>query len=61
MEDEQWKKPSSNLEKFNAIYWLHKWISNNQIDNANHIVVVMPMYNLIEYSDDYSKAWGGLW
>ena len=55
MEDEQWKKPSSNLEKFNVIYWLHKWISNN------HIVVVMPMYKLIEYSDDYSKAWGGLW
>ena len=21
----------------------------------------MPMYNLIEYSDNYSKTWGRLW
>ena len=36
-------------------------INNNQIDNAKEIDVVMPMYNLIEYSDNYSKTCGGLW
>ena len=30
-------------------------ISNMQIDDAQYIDVVMPMYNLIEYSDNYSK------
>ena len=30
-------------------------INNTQIDNAQYIDVVMPMYNLIEYSDNYSK------
>ena len=30
-------------------------INNTQIDNAKHIDVNMPMYNLIEYSDNYSK------
>ena len=36
-------------------------INNTQIDNAKHIDGIMPMYNLIEYSDDYSKTWGSLW
>ena len=31
-------------------------INNTQIDNAKYIDVVMPMYNLIEYSDNYSKT-----
>ena len=31
-------------------------INNTQIDNAKDINVVMPMYNLIEYSNNYSKA-----
>ena len=30
-------------------------INNTQIDNAEYIDIVMPMYNLIEYSDNYSK------
>ena len=25
------------------------------IDEANHIYIAMPMYNLIEYSDNYSN------
>ena len=29
------------------------------IDNAKDTYVVMSMYNLIEYSDNYSKALGG--
>ena len=36
-------------------------INNTQIDNAKDIDVVMPMYNLIEYSDNYSKNSGSLW
>ena len=35
-------------------------INNTQIDNANGIDIVMPMYNLIEYSD-LEKASGSLW
>ena len=36
-------------------------INNEQIDNAECIDIVMPMYNLIEYSDNYSKTSGSLW
>ena len=35
-------------------------ISNAQIDDTEYIDIVMPMYNLIEYSDDYSKTSGSL-
>ena len=31
------------------------------VDEANHIYIVMPMYNFIEYSDNYSDTWGSLW
>ena len=36
-------------------------INNTDIDNAHDINIVMPMYNLIEYSDNYSKTSGSLW
>ena len=36
-------------------------IHNTQIDNAKDIDIVMPMYNLIEYSDNYEKRTGSLW
>ena len=36
-------------------------INNTQIDNATDIDIVMPMYNLIEYSDNYVKTTGSLW
>ena len=36
-------------------------INNTQIDNAEYIGIVMPMYSLIEYSDNYSKTSGSLW
>ena len=35
-------------------------INNTQIDNAKDIDTVTPMYNLIEYSDNYSKTSGSL-
>ena len=36
-------------------------INNTQVNNAKDIDIVMPMYNLIEYSDNYSKTCGSLW
>ena len=36
-------------------------INNTQIDNAKDIDIAIPKYNLIEYSDNYSKASGSLW
>ena len=35
-------------------------INNTDIDNARDIAIVMLMYNLIEYSDNYSKTSGSL-
>ena len=36
-------------------------INSMQIDNAKDIDIVMPMYNLIEHSDNYAKTTGSLW
>ena len=36
-------------------------INNIEIDNAKGIDIVMPMYNLIEYSGNYSRTSGNLW
>ena len=36
-------------------------INNTDIDNAQDIDIVMPMYNFIDYSDNYSKTSGSLW
>ena len=36
-------------------------INNINIDDAQDIDIIMPMYNLIEYSDNYSKTSGSLW
>ena len=35
-------------------------INNTQVDNAKGIDIVMLIYNLIEYSDNYSKTSGSL-
>ena len=35
-------------------------INNKQVDNAKGIDIVMPIYNLIEYGDNYSKTSGSL-
>ena len=35
--------------------------NNTQIDNAKDIDVVMSVYNLIEYYDNYWKTSGSLW
>ena len=36
-------------------------INNTGSDNAQDIDIVMPIYNLIEYNDNYSKTSGSLW
>ena len=36
-------------------------INNAQVDNAKDLDIVMPMYDLVEYSDNYSKISGSLW
>ena len=36
-------------------------INNTQIDNAKDINILMSKFNLIEYSDNYSKTSGSLW
>ena len=36
-------------------------INDMFVDEANHIYIAMPMYNLIEYSDNYSDTSGSLW
>ena len=36
-------------------------INGTDIDNARDTDIVMPMYNLIEYSDNYSKTSESLW
>ena len=35
--------------------------NNTQVDNAKDIDIVIPMYNLTEYSDNYAKTSGSLW
>ena len=36
-------------------------INNTQVDNAKDIDIVIPMCNLIEYSDNHAKTAGSLW
>ena len=36
-------------------------INNTEVDDVQKIDVVMPIYNLIEYTDDYLKTSGSLW
>ena len=36
-------------------------INGTGIDTAQYNDFVMPMYSLIEYSDNYSKTWRSLW
>ena len=44
-----------------SIYSLHWKINHTQRDNPKDVDVVMPIYNLIEYDDNYSKTSGQSW
>ena len=35
--------------------------NNTQVDNAKYIDIVMAIFNLIEWSNNYSKTSGSLW
>ena len=35
--------------------------NNEHVENADNLNIVMPMYNLIEYSNNYSDTSGNLW
>ena len=41
-------------------HWLNE-IDITQVDDAENTDIVIPMYNLMECSDVYSKAMEGLW
>ena len=36
-------------------------INDEHIDTAENLDIIMPMYNLIQYSDNYSHTSGSLW
>ena len=36
-------------------------LNNTLIDNAEDLDIVIPMYNLLEYSKNYRKTTGGFW
>ena len=36
-------------------------INDVHVEEVNHIYIAMPMYSLIEYTDNYSDASGSLW
>ena len=42
------------------IDWISE-INSPQVDNTKDIDIVMPMYNSVEYSDNYLKRFGRLW
>ena len=54
----------SNKEIFKNCAPFTNWISkinNTQVDDAKDIDILVPIYNLLEYSDNYSKTSGSLW
>ena len=52
------KRRGENNAPFTNCIWK---INNVLIDNAEDLGVVMPMYNLPEYSKNYRKTTGSLW
>ena len=40
---------------------MHIKINNKLIGNVEDLDIVMLMYNLLEYSCNYSMTWGSLW
>ena len=56
-------KRNKNLAfKNNALFINCIWkINVIKIDNAEDVDVVMPIYNLFEYSKNYRKTTGSLW
>ena len=59
------KEVNNNATEYNKKNIINKYnkteTNNTEIDNAEDIDTVMPMYNLIKYSDNYSKTSVSLW
>ena len=36
-------------------------VNNTLIQNTDHLYIIMAMYNLLEYSENYSMTSGSLW
>ena len=49
------------FKTFSPFVYCKSEINNTEIGNAKNIDKAMPMYNLLEYSDNYSKTSGSLW
>ena len=61
-QDKQMKEKKGVLSKNCALFLNCKnEVNNTGIDNAKDIDILMQMYNLIEYSDNYSKTSGNFW
>ena len=55
------EEKKANL-KNNALFKSCIWkINKTFIDNAESLDIAMPMYNMLEYSDNYSKISANLW
>ena len=55
---------TNNKIVFKSCASFTNWISeidNTQVENSKDIDIVMSIYNLMEYSDNYSKTSGSLW
>ena len=54
-----------NIQKYHLKIVHHfknaEQINETFVDDPQHINIAMPMYNLIEYSDNYSDTSGSLW
>ena len=37
------------------------YVNDKHVETAENLDIIMPMYNLIEYSDNYSDSSGSLW
>ena len=48
-------------QMYNTINLHVQQINDIFVDEANHIYIAMLMYNLIEYSDNYSDTSASLW
>ena len=57
------RKRKKNLAFKNNVPFINciSKIDGVQIDNAEDLDIVMPMYNLLEYSKNYRKTTGSLW
>ena len=44
-----------------SLYKMHISHKDELVDSVENLVIIMPMHNLIEYSDNYSDTSGSLW